>query len=365
MRWGIPAFFDPHVHLRETGGALFTHSVCEIAEFCNVVCAMLNFAEPMDDPDILNYSEDARRIAGFCDRSLMVMPVPLLGDKTTPERINSWARLGVRSVKYMPRGATTNSHHGVTHPGILEQNGIFDCLSDLGMIMQVHCEMPPGPDGPTIAWALGAEREFVDTFCEIAVDHPNLKMIFEHISTREALRVIKPFVNVAATITPHHLTMTVDDVLYPTHRWVKYPHNWCRPIAKTPEDREALVEAACGNNKRIFFGSDYAPHRAQDKLQTPPPAGCANYPAAPYVLARFAAEHGLGAQWLSDFTSGRAAEFFGLIRNITPRVEIAFAEDGANWSIPAMIQLPGTQEGILIPWLAGERFDIAVSRIQR
>jgi len=260
MRWEIPAFFDPHVHLRE--GDMMVRAIAQTSLFCDRVCAMLNLSEPLDDEGIVNYARTAQQHVAQLERSMTVWPVPLLNDGVTANRIKKWAKRGVRSVKYMPRGATTNSHHGVTHPAFLKQNGVLNCMSELGLILQVHAEAPPGPDGPTMAWTLGAEREFIDTFCDIAVDYSGLKMIFEHVSTKQAIQAIRPFRNVAATVTPHHLTMTVDDVLDLTHKWVANPHNYCRSIAKREEDREALIEAACSDNERVFFGSDYAPHSA-------------------------------------------------------------------------------------------------------
>ncbi|OQA52972.1 MAG: Dihydroorotase [candidate division WS2 bacterium ADurb.Bin280] len=357
MRIETPVFFDPHVHLRE--GIKMFGAIAQTSLFCGRVCAMLNLEKPLDEAGIRGYLWETGRHLASLERKMTVMPVPMLGDETTPEQIAAWATCGAVSAKYMPSGATTNSHHGVTNPESLAESGVLEKMSDLGLVLQVHCEMPPGPDGSTIDWALGAEQEFIETFCNLAASYPRLKMVFEHISTREALKAIEPFANVAATITPHHLTMTTDDVLDLTYKWIANPHNWCRPIAKSEEDRQALIETACSNNPRIFFGSDYAPHSAQDKRRTPPPAGCASYPAGPYVLARLAIERDLGAQWLANFTSRRAMDFFGISSN---QQETLILSDRETLTVMGSRASGAVEDDDVEPWLKGEAFDFAWRR---
>ncbi|CDI86197.1 dihydroorotase protein, putative [Eimeria praecox] len=153
----------------------------------------------------------------------------------------------VVGVKLYPRGVTTNSEAGVED--LAAFNDVFEVLQRCGLTLHIHAESPRAP-------ALKAEEMFLPIFEQIHLRFPDLKIVFEHISTAAAVEAVKGKRNVAATITAHHLRLTTEDVWDPAEvadkpnndsfagaeeRRVLHPHNFCKPIAKSEKDRQALL----------------------------------------------------------------------------------------------------------------------------
>ena len=125
------------------------------------------------------------------------------------------------------------------------------------MILNLHGETPREP-GSDIT-VLNAEERFLPTLLDLHKRFPKLRIILEHCTTAAAIEAVKTCgSSVAATITAHHLSLIVDD-------WAGDPHCFCKPVAKTPEDRNALLRAVVSGNPKFFFGSDSAPHPVKAK----------------------------------------------------------------------------------------------------
>lgn len=165
----------------------------------------------------------------------------------------------VQGIKCYPVGTTTNSQHGFK--SLEEFYPIFSEMEKLGLSLHVHGEKPG--ESP-----LHAEEKFITNLENVARAFPRLKVVAEHVSTKACIEAVERTPNLAATITAHHLFITVNDVLNKTdnitldniNEHIKDPHLYCKPLAKTEEDREALREVIKTRSKKFFLGSDSAPH---------------------------------------------------------------------------------------------------------
>ena len=173
----------------------------------------------------------------------------------TPQTIIQAKKAGITSVKSYPAGVTTNSASGVVDYEVFYQ--VFEEMERQDMILNLHGETPREP-GSDIT-VLNAEERFLPTLLDLHRRFPKLRIILEHCTTAAAIETVKQCgSSVAATITAHHLSLIVDD-------WAGDPHCYCKPVAKTPEDRNALLKAVVSGNSKFFFGSDSAPHPVKAK----------------------------------------------------------------------------------------------------
>jgi dihydroorotase len=177
----------------------------------------------------------------------------------------------IQGIKAYPAGVTTNSAAGVTDFSAFYR--VFSAMQANGLILNIHGETP----GVSV---LDAEAAFLPTLEEIHSRFPKLRIVLEHVSSRAALEVVQKLGNnVRCTITAHHLHITADDWKGiqsnegQSETRTGKAHNWCKPAAKTEDDRIALIQAIVGTDK-VMFGSDSAPHPATAKETSPPAAGC-------------------------------------------------------------------------------------------
>jgi len=259
-----------------------------------------------------------------------------LTDKTLPSEIPEARASGlVRAVKYYPAGATTNSESGVTD--LANCDRVFEAMEKHGMPLLVHGEATdPGID------VFDRERVFVDrVLAPLAQRFPGLRLVMEHITTREAADfVMQARPGVAATITAHHLLLSRNALFAGGLR----PHHYCLPLLKREEHRMALVRAATSGNSKFFLGTDSAPHARATKEAD---CGCAGIYTAHAGIELycevFAAAGALDK--LEGFASRHGAAFYGLPLN-RDTVELV----DKPWSVPAEI---GFGADTLVPFRAG------------
>ena len=171
----------------------------------------------------------------------------------TPETIVEAKKHGIVGVKSYPAGVTTNSSSGVVDYS--QFYPVFAEMERQGLILNLHGESPSGGD----VTVLSAEERFLPILLQLHQRFPNLRIILEHCTTAAAVDAVqKCGPTVAGTITAHHLSIIVDN-------WAGDPFCFCKPVAKTPADRDALLRAATSGNPKFFFGSDSAPHPAASK----------------------------------------------------------------------------------------------------
>ncbi len=157
------------------------------------------------------------------------------------------------AIKLYPAGITTNSETGVASMDVEVLRPTLESMSKLGIPLCIH--------GETNGFVMDREAEFMPIYESIAKAFPELKIIMEHITTKAAVELLEKYDNLHATVTLHHLIITLDEVA----GGMLNPHLFCKPIAKRPEDRDALLNAALEAHPKLMFGSDSAPHPKHKK----------------------------------------------------------------------------------------------------
>ena len=202
-------------------------------------------------------------------------------------------------IKLYPAGITTNSETGVSSMDIEVLRATLENMSKLGIPLCIH--------GETNGFVMDREKEFMPIYESIASAFPNLKIIMEHITTKDAVELLDRYSNLYATVTLHHLLITLDDVA----GGMLDPHLFCKPIAKRPEDRSALLNAALKAHPKLMFGSDSAPHPKHKKECCGCAAGVFTSPIALQVLVELFEKHD-SLENLNDFVSNNAKKIYGL-----------------------------------------------------
>eukprot|EP01062_Namystynia_karyoxenos_P025374 TRINITY_DN19984_c0_g2_i1.p1 TRINITY_DN19984_c0_g2~~TRINITY_DN19984_c0_g2_i1.p1 ORF type:complete len:395 (+),score=116.06 TRINITY_DN19984_c0_g2_i1:73-1185(+) len=341
---------DWHHHFRD--GPALRDTVRHAAATFRRCIAMPNLVPPVvTAADMLAYRE--RLLAALPPStppgSFVPMMTLYLTDKTSPDEITkAWNTGYCRSVKLYPAGATTNSASGITN--------YTDCLpalrrmAELGMVLSVHGESTrPGVD------VFDKEARFYEDVMgpQIVRALPNLKVVCEHITTREAVEFVqRAGPNVAATITPQHLLLNRNAIFQGGIR----PHLYCLPILKREEDRAALVAAATSGSPKFFLGTDSAPHSRERKECACGCAGCFSAHAAlPLYAEVFEAAGRLDR--LEGFASHFGADFYGVPRS-TERIALV----REPWRVPDTYDFG---DGVVVPLRAGEEVAWRVERAGR
>ncbi|MQY52714.1 dihydroorotase [Rhodocyclus tenuis] len=327
---------DWHLHLRD-GAALAAVLPHSARQFARAIVM------PNLKPPVLTVAD----AAAYRSRILAALPAGLaftplmtlyLTDNTSPDEIQRAADSGfVHAVKLYPAGATTNSAAGVTD--LRHCDAVLAQMERLGMPLLVHGEVTD----PAID-IFDREKVFIDrVLLPLIARHPGLRVVFEHITTREAAEfVAEAGPNLAATITAHHLLYNRNAIFVGGVR----PHYYCLPVLKRETHREALVHAATSGNPRFFLGTDSAPHAQGAKEAACGCAGCYTAHAAIELYAEaFAAAGALDR--LEAFASFNGPDFYRLPRN-QERITLRQQE----WSPPA--HYPYVAGETLVPLRAGE-----------
>ena len=294
---------DWHAHLRD-GAALHTVVPHTASQFARAI-VMPNLKQPVTTTEqALAYKQRIVDATPAGARFTPLMPL-YLTDNTTPEEVARAKEAGIVAFKLYPAGATTNSAAGVTD--IRHCYPALQAMQRLGLLLLVHGEVTdPATD------MFDREAAFIERVMQpLRQAMPELKIVFEHITTREAAQyVAQADAYTAATITPQHLLYNRNALFVGGIR----PHFYCLPILKRETHRQALLQAATSGNPRIFLGTDSAPHAAHLKENA---CGCAGCYSAPAALALYAeAFESVGAlDKLEGFASHHGADFYGLPRN--------------------------------------------------
>jgi len=261
-----------------------------------------------------------------------------LTDNTSADEINKAKQSGiVHAVKLYPAGATTNSDAGVTD--LRKTYAAMEEMQKLGLPLLVHGEVTdPAVD------IFDREAVFIERVLQpLLKDMPKLRVVFEHITTKDAAQFVTEAPDhIAATITAHHLLYNRNAMLVGGIR----PHYYCLPVLKRETHREALVKAATSGSPKFFLGTDSAPHAQHTKENACGCAGCYTAHAAIELYAE-AFEAAGALERLEGFASFYGADYYGLPRNsqqITLRRE--------EWRVSASVDFGGSR---LVPLRAGEQ----------
>lgn len=304
---------DFHLHVRQ--GELLRAVVPHTANDFARALIMPNTTPPIADADaVRRYRDEINRASGKFEPLMTIKVTP----ETSPGTVRAARVAGAIAGKLYPEGVTTNSADGVRD--FRQLSPTFAAMADEGMVLCVHGEDPD-------AFCLDREAVFLDrTLNQIVTDAPDLRVVLEHISTAAAVDWIRnKQTGVGATITVHHLLLTLDDVVGDLLK----PHHFCKPLAKRPEDRLALIDAATSGDERFFLGTDSAPHPRNAKEHASGCAGVFTAPIALGTLAQVFAEVGMTDR-LEAFTSVNGARFYGL-----PLNDGSVTLVNEEWRVPA------------------------------
>ncbi len=257
-----------------------------------------------------------------------------------PDEIKRAKDAGVVAAKLYPAGATTNSDAGVTD--LRKTYKTLEAMQKEGLLLLVHGEVT-SPDIDLF----DREAVFIDTqLIPLRRDFPELKIVFEHITTKEAAHYVRDAAAfTAATITAHHLLYNRNAMFTGANGSGLRPHYYCLPVLKRETHRLALVEAATSDNPRFFLGTDSAPHPAHLKEHASGCAGCYTAHAALELYAE-AFEAAAALHRLEGFASFNGADFYGL-----PRNQSSITLKKETWTPPESFAFG---EGQLKPLRSGE-----------
>ncbi len=325
---------DMHLHLRD-GGALKAVLPFTARQMGRAVI-MPNLKPPVVSvADALAYK---RRIIAALPAGSMFEPLMTLylTDQATPELVREAKAAGIAAFKLYPAGATTNSDSGVTD--LFKLLPVLREIAAQDMRFLVHGEVTD----PEID-IFDREAAFIERVMKpVLAQVPDLKTVFEHITTAEAARLVADAGdNVAATVTPQHLLLNRNDLLAGGVR----PHHYCLPVLKRESHRQALVAAVTGEKAHKFFlGTDSAPHAQSAKENA---CGCAGMFSAASAIELYAEafERAGALDKLEAFASQNGARFYGLPSN-TRKITLVKQPQRIPDSIPY-------GEGRLIPMRAG------------
>lgn len=327
---------DWHLHVRD--GAAMAAVLPDTARRFGRAIIMPNLKPPVTT---------VAMAAAYRERILAALPPgakfePLmtlyLTDNTPPEEIDRVKESGfVHALKLYPAGATTNSDAGVTDLG--KCRATIARMEKLGVPLLVHGEVTD----PEID-VFDREAVFIERIMmPLLKDHPELRVVFEHITTKDAAQfVASAGPNLGATITAHHLLLNRNALFQGGIR----PHNYCLPVLKREQHRLALVAAATSDSRKFFLGTDSAPHSKSSKEAACGCAGCYTANAGIELYAEaFAAADKLDR--LEAFASCNGPDFYGLPRNSD---HIVLRQE--TWTGPAA--QPYLDGDLLVPFRAGE-----------
>lgn len=326
---------DMHLHLRD--GNMLKLTAPLSGDFAGAVI-MPNLVPPVITPEMLQaYSariEAAMNGEPFT-RYMTLFFTPL-GEKELDAAMQTPGFFGF---KLYPAGITTNSENGISD--LDKADSTFRMMEERGIPLLVH--------GESHGFVMDRETEFLHTYRHLAENYPKLKLCMEHITTAAALQLLEDYPNMCATVTLQHLLITLDDVAGGALK----PHLFCKPIAKRPEDRDALLAAALSGHPRLMFGSDSAPHPRCRKEACGCAAGVFTAPVALPKLAELFAHEGVPEK-LQGFVSDHACRFYGL----TPQPKQITLRD-TPMQVPSAYRSYGEE---VVPMYAEETIGWSVAR---
>jgi dihydroorotase len=326
---------DMHLHLRD-GEMLRTVAPLSARTFSGAII-MPNLIPPVTDGEMLRaYRQrilDAVGEERFEPYMTLFFKPEYTLDFLRPLRDE------ITAIKLYPAGITTNSEGGVEGFDLETLAPALEAMTELEIPLCIH--------GESGGFVMDREKEFVPVYETLAEAFPDLKIIMEHITAAESVAALNRHENLYATITLHHLLITLDDVAGGMLR----PHLFCKPIAKRPEDREALLEAALNAHPKVMFGSDSAPHPRHTKEAPGCAAGVFTAPVALPALAELFAKHGKPEN-LQHFVSTNAQKIYEID---PPKKKVRLTD--------TPMRVP-EKYGDVVPMMAGEEIGWSVASVE-
>ncbi|EAI7261475.1 dihydroorotase [Campylobacter lari] len=322
---------DMHLHLRDEN-MLELVAPFSAKDFKAGVI-MPNLITPLTETNALKAYKE--RILKACKNEDFT-PLMTLFFKDYDEKFLEKAKDELFAIKLYPAGITTNSDNGISSFDIEKLKPTLNAMSELDLPLLVH--------GETNDFVMDREANFAKIYEKLAKNFPKLKIIMEHITTKVLCDLLKDYENLYATITLHHLMITLDDVV----GGKMDPHLFCKPIAKRYEDKDALCELAFSGYEKAMFGSDSAPHPLHTKECCGCAAGVFSAPVILPVLAELFEKHSNEAN-LQKFISDNACK----IHNIEFEKDKIIALEKQEWQVPQ-------KYGDVVPFMAGKTLNFKI-----
>ena len=335
---------DWHLHFRD--GDMLLETVPATSRCFKRAIAMPNLVPPITTTKMALAYKARIQAAVPKGHDFNALVTLFLTNNTSAGEIEKAKAAGIVASKLYPAGATTNSTDAVK--GIKALYPVFEKMQEVGMLLLIHGEV-------TMSHVdiFDREKAFIDAYLhDIVKNFPSLKVVFEHITTKDAADFVKASSNnVAATITPQHLLLNRNDLLVGGIR----PHNYCLPVLKRNIHQQALQQTVASASPKFFLGTDSAPHEKHNKESACGCAGCYSAWSAIELYAQIFDQ--LDAlDKLEGFASHYGPDFYGLPRNsgtITLQQEA--------WQVPQVMHLPKTgadtnneQQNTIVPFYAGQ-----------
>jgi len=331
----LNAPLDMHLHLRDEE---MLHAIAKgSAHTFSAAIIMPNLVPPVSTKEAVTAYKQ-RILSAIGDENFtpyMTLFFKPSYDKAFLESV----RDDITAIKLYPAGITTNSEGGVSGFDVEELRPALSAMAELNIPLCVH--------GETNGFVMDREAEFVSIYEKLATAFPKLKIIMEHITTKESVAALDKYENLYATITVHHLLITLDDVA----GGMLQPHLFCKPIAKRPEDRDALLKVALSAHPKVMFGSDSAPHPKHAKEACGCAAGVFTAPIALQLLAELFETHN-ALDNLQAFISGNAENIY----DITAAQKTVTLE-----KVPFMV--PADYNGV-VPMYANQKIAYTVTEVK-
>ncbi len=326
---------DWHLHFRDD--EMLAETVPATARCFGRAIVMPNLTPPIVNREqALAYRQ---RISAAIPKNNNFEPLMTLylTNNTTAKDIQDAVSAEIPAAKLYPAGATTNSGSAVS--AIEALHPVFEVMSNAGMLLLIHGEVT-SPDVDIF----DREKLFIDQYLiPIHTRFPDLKIVFEHITTADAADfVMGSNQQIAATITPQHLLLNRNDLLVGGLR----PHNYCLPVLKRNTHQQRLQDVVASGSNKFFLGSDSAPHSKQRKESDCGCAGCYSACSALELYAQIFDELDI-LDKLEGFASLHGPDFYGLARNNTTIKLIR-----KDWVLPKLIELPNGDS--IVPFYAGQ-----------
>ncbi|EAI4447417.1 dihydroorotase [Campylobacter lari] len=322
---------DMHLHLRD-------ESMLELvapfsAKDFKAGVIMPNLIAPLTEINTLKAYKE--RILKACKNEDFT-PLMTLFFKDYDEKFLEKAKDEIFAIKLYPAGITTNSDNGISSFDIEKLKPTLNAMSELGLPLLVH--------GETNDFVMDREANFAKIYEKLTKNFPKLKIVMEHITTKVLCDLLKDYENLYATITLHHLMITLDDVV----GGKMDPHLFCKPIAKRYEDKDALCELAFSGYEKTMLGSDSAPHPLHTKECCGCAAGVFSAPVILPVLAELFEKHSNEAN-LQKFISDNACK----IHNLKFEKDKIITLEKQKWQV-------AQKYGDVVPFMAGKTLNFKV-----
>ncbi|KAJ3368338.1 hypothetical protein GGF31_006429 [Allomyces arbusculus] len=346
----LPAAADMHIHLRQ-GPMCDAVTKALVGTGVDTVYVMPNLVPPLTTVDMaVAYRDQLRALAP----SINFLVTLYLSPELTPDEIRKAKKHGISGVKSYPRGVTTNSDSGIEDYDVYYP--VFKAMEEEGLVLNLHGECPSNAEANITI--LNAEAKFLSHLEKLHRAFPKLRIVLEHATTKAAVDLVQRLGDtVACTITVHHLFLTVED-------WAGLPHGFCKPVAKTFEDRNALRDVVKSGHPRFFLGTDSAPHPRHAKESAKAPAGLFTALMPLVYLAHLFDVAAIPLDRLRGFASDFGRKFYGLPiptkETVTlTKVDVAAAKGNAGTKVPTVFAVPrmlkDNGENVeVVPFLAGE-----------